>query len=438
MKRDEKSPELTSYRLKNDLVEGKDYVLVDESIWNEIEKQYGGGPPIPRKVITEKSSGVCRVEVYPLKLNLFWMESKEEKKITVELSRSTTIQSLKGIAKRKFSLNIDSVEIIKLWDYWERQKRAGGEFPSEGTLEEVGMEDNQNVLVEVLSGKPSPSERVPKTKQISNYYIQRDVPKGLTGLVNLGNTCFMNAAFQCLAHCSELLQYFKNDEIFQRDLNVTNPIGYHGEIATAFRELLKDLWSGDYEAIGPRHLKLQLAKVAPQFGGFQQHDCQEFLSFLLDALHEDLNRLKTKHYSEVKEEEDSSKPDIILAQEAWKRHLARNDSVIVDLFQGQFKSKLVCPDCRHISLTFDPYSLLSLPLIADQDRIFKIQIINVLQFDFQQPITLYAVKLEKSNTKLVSDLLNELAKLLHVTPYEIILVQVQENRISKFLDPKIR
>lgn len=58
---------------------------------------------------------------------------------------------------------------------------------------------------------------------------------------------------------------------------------------------------------------------------------QEFLSFLLDGLHEDLNRVKTKPYREIKDAE--GRPDEEVAEEYWWNHLARNDSIIVDLCQ---------------------------------------------------------------------------------------------------------
>lgn len=63
--------------------------------------------------------------------------------------------------------------------------------------------------------------------------------------------------------------------------------------------MLEELWSGDYASIAPRELKFKLAKFASQFAGFQQHDAQELLSFLLDGLHEDLNRVKVKPYIDL-------------------------------------------------------------------------------------------------------------------------------------------
>ena len=58
---------------------------------------------------------------------------------------------------------------------------------------------------------------------------------------------------------------------------------------------------------------------------------QELLAFLLDGLHEDLNRVKKKPYIEAKDADD--RPDDEFAEECWNYHKARNDSIIVDKFQ---------------------------------------------------------------------------------------------------------
>ena len=50
------------------------------------------------------------------------------------------------------------------------------------------------------------------------------------------------------------------------------------------------------------------------------------------------------------------------AKEAWARYKARNDSFIVDQFQGQFRSELLCPECEKVSVTFDPYMYVSVPI----------------------------------------------------------------------------
>lgn len=81
---------------------------------------------------------------------------------------------------------------------------------------------------------------------------------------------------------------------------------------------------------------------------------------MLDGLHEDLNRVMEKPYSELKD--SNGRADCEVAAEAWNQHHGRNQSIVIDLFYGQLKSKVSCLSCGHDSVRFDPFSLLSLPL----------------------------------------------------------------------------
>ena len=127
-----------------------------------------------------------------------------------------------------------------------------------------------------------------------------------------------------------------------------------GAVAEAFGALLSRLWVQNTgtmsNAYSPREFKQVLARFAPSFSGYQQQDAQEFLAFLLDGLHEDLNRVLKKPYVEKPEWEGGGEDEMIaLARKSWEGYMLRNDSVIVDLFQGQYKSTLVCPECSKVS-----------------------------------------------------------------------------------------
>ncbi|CAB4287003.1 unnamed protein product [Prunus armeniaca] len=249
---------------------------------------------------------------------------------------------------------------------------------------------------------------------------------GLIGLENLGNTCFMNSAIQCLVHTPKLVDYFLGD--YRKDINYSNPLGMKGELALAFGELLRKLWAPGAKPVAPRMFKLKLASFAPQFSGYNQHDSQELLAFLLDGLHEDLNRVKCKPYIEAQDVE--GRPDEEVAEEYWQNHLARNDSIIVDVCQGQYRSKLVCPVCNKVSVTFDPFMYLSLPLPSTTMRTMTL---TVLSTDGTALPCTFTVTVPKSGRSL--DLTNALSAACSLRDDEtLMLAEVYKCRIFRLLE----
>lgn len=158
---------------------------------------------------------------------------------------------------------------------------------------------------------------------------------------------------------------------YKQDLNPDNPLGHGGSIAKTYAGLLSSIYSEDsVSSFPPKNFKNALGRAQPMFSGYGQQDSQEFLSFLVDGLHEDLNRVKKKPYTENPESDDKTvhDPEAIKALGEKFRHIhkSRNDSVAMDLFNGFYKNTMVCPDCEKVSVTFDPYSLLTLQLPIEQ------------------------------------------------------------------------
>lgn len=94
------------------------------------------------------------------------------------------------------------------------------------------------------------------------------------------------------------------------------------------------------------------------------------LSFLLETLHEDLNDITSKPYVEYKDSD--SRKDEEISAEYWEGFHKREKSIFIDLFYGQLKSRVQCTVCNKVSISFDPFNMLSLPIPNNKD--FKLNI----------------------------------------------------------------
>lgn len=215
------------------------------------------------------------------------------------------------------------------------------------------------------------SETMDSKSSISNS-SKDNFQQGICGIHNIGNTCFMNSALQSLANISPLTDYFLNNE-HTNEINEQNPLGTQGLLVKAYATFLRSLRSGQAQAINPLPLKFVIGRFAPRFNGFAQHDSQELTAFLLDGMHEDLNRI-TKTTQNDKEEDANVCNEPKTASEAWRIYKQRNNSIIVDLFHGQMKSALSCNVCKNVSIKYDPFCFLSVPIPSnEQEAIYALQ-----------------------------------------------------------------
>lgn len=190
-----------------------------------------------------------------------------------------------------------------------------------------------------LQSKPS-SGRTSPTGALTRNRAKNGKVRGHTGLTNLGNTCYMNSALQCLRSVEELTKFFLSKR-WTKDINANNPIGHGGTIAKSYAGVLQGIYNPDgTSSFSPKGFKLQLGKANSLFSGYGQQDSQEFVSWLVDALHEDLNRIQNKPYAENPDSDDNTfrDPEAIkeLGETYRKNHKARNDSVAMDLFSGTY------------------------------------------------------------------------------------------------------
>ncbi|XP_041363384.1 ubiquitin carboxyl-terminal hydrolase 43-like [Gigantopelta aegis] len=242
---------------------------------------------------------------------------------------------------------------------------------------------------------------------------------GTVGIYNHGNTCFMNAVLQCLAHTDLFVEYFF-EGVYKEDLrnhkNTNTKDTSKGDVTEHLGKLLKCLWSHRYNSDISLNFKNVVGKYNSQYKGSAQHDAQEFFLWLLDRLHEDLN-CKTKMKPRSLKS-PTVKSDEELAEEALT---ADNSSFISQLFQALHRSSLICPDCNKHSNTFDTYVCVSLPLPQKCPRPVFITVVP-LRREGQLKIGL------KMNTyDMVKDLRTQVSEAMHIPFSKLVLCQIYDD-----------
>uniref|UniRef100_A0A8C7MPA9 Ubiquitin carboxyl-terminal hydrolase 32 n=1 Tax=Oncorhynchus kisutch TaxID=8019 RepID=A0A8C7MPA9_ONCKI len=453
-----KAPTLTMegglLRRSPSLILGRDFEVVPEPVWRALYHWYGANLGLPRPVIRNTKTDCAELELLPRHLlflrqqqppprtpqNNVWVNmgkrflcmcfqrnvpspSAPLKRVLVYtgcFSRVGTIKDIHEYLSQRLRIK---EEDMRLWLY-NSENYLTLLDDEDHSLEGLKIPDEQYMVIEVRNKDMSWPEEMSFIAN-SNRMNRHNVPteKGATGLSNLGNTCFMNSSIQCVSNTKPLTDYFTSGNHLY-ELNRTNPIGMRGHMAKCYGDLVQELWSGTQKNLAPLKLRWTIAKYAPRFNGFQQQDSQELLAFLLDGLHEDLNRVHEKPYVELKDSD--GRPDWEVASEAWENHLRRNRSIVVDLFHGQLRSQVKCKTCGHVSARFDPFNFLSLPLPMDNSM--HVEII-VTKLDGSCPVR-YGLRLNADEK--YTGLKRLLSELCCLNPEQILLAEVHASNIKNF------
>jgi len=175
--------------------------------------------------------------------------------------------------------------------------------------------------------------------------------KGLCGLSNLGNTCYMNAALQSISNCTPLTTYF-------RKCAQNLPSSKKYPLSSSYAALMNTMWSGKYRSVGPSNLCGVICDLFPVFRGWAQQDSQELLRCVLDRLHEELKHPVDSTYQETPKNEPQSTSGENKTKSEEKKRIEYK-SPISEIFEGILQSKVKCMQCKKLSITKDRFYDLS-------------------------------------------------------------------------------
>jgi len=271
----------------------------------------------------------------------------------------------------------------------------------------------------------TPDVSLQKKENIPDVTFQRKelYVRGLSGLKNMGNTCYMNSIIQCLSSISIFRTYIINIDNFltrlehnvlmkmatekrkQKSLPETSHVQLSKKMARSncedslvikLSELLTAMWKQNRE-VEPRDFKKIIGKYCSMFNGYNQNDSQELLNLILDTIHEELKSevlvkfqnipKGVSYYLDVQSECNNKANDETLSLEErqkyldylkhytvshrddsiianayvyWKNYIQKSHSIISDLFTGLFYSKIICSVCNAVTGAFEPFTTLSL------------------------------------------------------------------------------
>lgn len=186
--------------------------------------------------------------------------------------------------------------------------------------------------------------------------------KGLSGLVNLGNKCFMNSIIQCLSNTLKLTDYFLSVKYKQDDPEQLNCRKEQYAFIKGYVNLLLNIWESN-QVLRPKSFVEIFSKFEQKYYGLEQQDSHECLMYFLNLLHEGLAyEIEVEIKGQV-----TSDTDILMKKslETWKTHYEKKYSFITECFNGLIYNNISCTSCDFKEDVFEPYNSISIDIPND-------------------------------------------------------------------------
>jgi ubiquitin C-terminal hydrolase len=204
------------------------------------------------------------------------------------------------------------------------------------------------------------------TKKLAKTQASR----GIVGIKNLVNTCYINTILQSLIQNVDLLYYVLKKD-YESDIN--NKSTHKGQLAINLFKIIETAWlENNTLPLNIQNFRTVTQALGLQFASSTQQDPHEFFLALLDGLQSDLSKQVFKgFYNSTEKYPDES--DLSASKRFWNDFKLTNTSVLTDIYYGQIKHTLICPECVSEKVTFEHFSTLSLAI----PKLTKVEVIYV-------------------------------------------------------------